>query len=83
MFHYDTGSSERESFLLLDAPKPEGGPDVLADEESKTVNAIDSTEKSPRQSLKHFLLDRSRKSTQFAHLVFWNLVASIDDSESI
>ena len=33
--------------------------------------------------LKNFLLDRSRKSTQFAHLVFWYLMAGIDDSESI
>ena len=77
LFHFTT-DGDRESFQLLDA-KPEG-PGITSDEESKSVPTASSSE---RQLLKDFLLDRSRKSTQFAHLVFWYLMAGIDDSESI
>ena len=84
LFHFTT-DGDRENFVLLDPPKPEG-PGVIVpatenDEESKTTVA--EGEIGHRRLLKEFLLDRSRKSTQFAHLVFWNLMAGIDDSESI
>ena len=83
LFHFTT-DGDRESFVLLDPPKPEG-PGVMVpatddDEENKTTV---EGEIGHRRLLKEFLLDRSRKSAQFAHLVFWNLMAGIDDSESI
>lgn len=36
-----------------------------------------------KEQLRQFLLNRSKKSLKFAHLVFWYLLAGIDDSESI
>ena len=80
-----TTDSDKENFLLLDGQnneKPEGPGIITSDEESNSTepSAIIPSE---RQLLKDFLLDRSRKSTQFAHLVFWYLMAGIDDSESI
>ena len=80
LFHFTT-DGDRESFLILDEQKPEGGPAIV--EESKTVTVDASPISTERQLLKDFLLDRSHKSTQFAHLVFWYLLAGIDDSESI
>lgn len=45
-------------------------------EEGKNVNEM-------KEKLKEFLLARSKKSIKFAHLVFWYLLAGIDDSESV
>lgn len=36
-----------------------------------------------REQLRQFLLNRAKKSVKFAHLVFWYLLAGIDDSESV
>ena len=36
-----------------------------------------------KKQLREFLLDCSVESLRFGHLVFWYLIASIDDSESI
>lgn len=83
LFHFATDSPDgrESSFVLLEPPKPEG-PGI---EESKTASAATAGSESSnaRRLLKDFLLYNSRKSMKFAHLVFWNLVAGIDDSESI
>ena len=33
--------------------------------------------------LEQFLMDRAKKSIKFAHLIFWYLIAGLDDNESI
>jgi len=47
------------------------------------MDTVESSESSNRKLLKEFIIDRSRKSIKFAHLVFWYMIAGIDDSESI
>ena len=83
LFHFakDSPDGRESSFVLLEPPKPEG-PGI---EESKTASAATAGSESSnaRRLLKDFLLYNSRKSMKFAHLVFWNLVAGIDDSDSI
>ena len=76
LFHFTMGG-DRDSFQLMDSSMVNG-------EESKQENDTTvSTDNGHRRLLKEFILERSAKSTQFAHLVFWYLIAGIDDSESI
>mmetsp|Transcript_24812 Transcript_24812/g.31009 ORF Transcript_24812/g.31009 Transcript_24812/m.31009 type:complete len:106 (-) Transcript_24812:986-1303(-) len=83
LFHYtdDGGSAEKDGFEVLEHPNPEGSGTQIIEEIKSAASEPDQS--NPRRLLKEFLLERSRKSTQFAHMVFWYGVASIDDSESI
>lgn len=85
LFHVSTGDlnetaqtvdTDRNSKLLM-TPK--------ITEESVDESAQMQTEKATcvKEQLRQFLLNRAKKSLKFAHLVFWYLLAGIDDSESV
>ena len=84
LFHFTTdGGPEKDSFVMIDHPMPEGPGTQIVEETKQGIDHKTEDPGSPRTLLKEFLLERSNKSTQFAHMVFWYVVASIDDSESI
>ena len=47
------------------------------------VETVSRQEGNHRKLLEEFLMARAVKSVRFAHLIFWYLLAGIDDSESI
>ena len=86
LFSFETGDGTNtggDSFELLESPNPEGPGTVQEETKSSKQSEIENEKPLPRHLLKEFILERSRKSNQFAHKVFWYLVAAIDDSESI
>lgn len=56
---------------------------LISEESSFQVKEGDKIATDVKERLKEFLLARANKSIKFAHLVFWYLLAGIDDSESI
>lgn len=56
---------------------------LISDESSFQIRKGDKIATDVKERLKEFLLARANKSIKFAHLIFWYLLAGIDDSESI
>lgn len=87
LFHFGTGDGSigpgSDSFNMLEAPNPEGPGTPTEETKSSKQTDEEDDEQTTRSLLKEFLLERSHKSNQFAHKVFWYIVAAIDDSESI
>ena len=79
MFHFgdQDGEEEKEPVLSLRNDKESV---IVQDPEEETKTPASDTLAAQNKALKDFLLQKSRESLRFAHLMFWCILASLDDT---
>jgi hypothetical protein len=77
LFHFesneDNQEEEKKSELEIVSPEKDGQGQIIPTEEAVVENT----------GLKQFLLKKAKESLRFAHMMFWCILSSMDDTQSI